>query len=219
MNMNPVRILIVDDHTLFREGVRAILKAVSDFEIVGEAATGEEAIDKVSTLKPDIILMDIQMPDINGVEATIKILKEHPEMGIIILTMLEDDDSLFSALRAGARGYVLKGADKAEMVKSIRAVANGEALFGPAIANRLTRFFKNPGRMKKQSAFPELTDREFEVLELIAKAHNNQEIAENLHISIKTVSNHISNVFNKLQVADRTEAIFKARDAGLGKSD
>ncbi|MGD8753730.1 MAG: response regulator transcription factor [Anaerolineales bacterium] len=217
--MNPVRILIVDDHTLFREGVRAILKAVSDFEIVGEAATGEEAIDKVSTLKPDIILMDIQMPDINGVEATIKILKEHPEMGIIILTMLEDDDSLFSALRAGARGYVLKGADKAEMVKSIRAVANGEALFGPAIANRLTRFFKNPGRMKKQSAFPELTDREFEVLELIAKAHNNQEIAENLHISIKTVSNHISNVFNKLQVADRTEAIFKARDAGLGKSD
>jgi DNA-binding NarL/FixJ family response regulator len=219
MNMNPVRILIVDDHTLFREGVRAILKAVSDFEIVGEAATGEEAIDKVSTLKPDIILMDIQMPDINGVEATNKILKEHPEMGIIILTMLEDDDSLFSALRAGARGYVLKGADKAEMVKSIRAVANGEALFGPAIANRLTRFFKNPGRMKKQSAFPELTDREFEVLELIAKAHNNQEIAENLHISIKTVSNHISNVFNKLQVADRTEAIFKARDAGLGKSD
>jgi DNA-binding NarL/FixJ family response regulator len=219
MNMNPVRILIVDDHTLFRDGVRAILKAVPDFEIVGEAATGEEAIGKVTTLTPDIILMDIQMPDMNGVEATQKILQEHPEMGIIILTMLEDDDSLFSALRAGARGYVLKGADKAEMVKSIRAVANGEALFGPAIANRLTRFFKNPGGTTKQSAFPELTDREFEVLELIAKAHNNQEIAENLHISIKTVSNHISNIFNKLQVADRTEAIFKARDAGLGKSD
>lgn len=217
--MNPVRILIVDDHTLFRDGVRAILKAVPDFEIVGEAATGEEAIGKVTTLTPDIILMDIQMPDMNGVEATQKILQEHPEMGIIILTMLEDDDSLFSALRAGARGYVLKGADKAEMVKSIRAVANGEALFGPAIANRLTRFFKNPGGTTKQSAFPELTDREFEVLELIAKAHNNQEIAENLHISIKTVSNHISNIFNKLQVADRTEAIFKARDAGLGKSD
>jgi len=217
--MNSVRILIVDDHTLFRDGVRAILKAVTDFEIVGEAATGEEAIDKVSTLAPDIILMDIQMPDMNGVEATKKILKEHPHMGIIILTMLEDDDSLFSALRAGARGYVLKGADKAEMVKSIRAVANGEALFGPAIANRLTRFFKNPGGMTKQSAFPELTDREFEVLELIAKALNNQEIAEVLHISIKTVSNHISNIFNKLQVADRTEAIFKARDAGLGKPE
>lgn len=217
--MNPVRILIVDDHTLFREGVRAILKAVTDFEIVGEAATGEEAIEHVSALTPDIILMDIQMPDMNGVEATQKILKTHPEIGIIILTMLEDDDSLFSALRAGARGYVLKGADKAEMVRSIRAVANGEALFGPAIAHRLTKFFNNPIGMENQSAFPELTDREFQVLELIAKAHNNQEIAEILHITIKTVSNHISNIFNKLQVSDRTEAIFKARDAGLGKSE
>jgi DNA-binding NarL/FixJ family response regulator len=211
--------LIVDDHTLFREGVRAILKAVADIEIIGEAATGEEAIDKVSALTPDIILMDIQMPDMNGVEATHKILKNHPDMGIIILTMLEDDDSLFSALRAGARGYVLKGADKAEMLKSIRAVANGEALFGPAIANRLTKFFNNPGGMAKSPAFPELTNREFEVLELIARAYNNQQIAETLHITIKTVSNHISNIFNKLQVADRTEAIFKARDAGLGKSE
>jgi DNA-binding NarL/FixJ family response regulator len=219
MNMNPVRILTVDDHTLFREGVRAILKAVPDLEIVGEAATGEEAIDKVATLTPDIILMDIQMPDMNGVEATHKILKKHPEIGIIILTMLEDDDSLFSTLQAGARGYVLKGADKAEMVRSIRAVANGEALFGPAIASRLTKFFNNSGGMVKQSAFPELTDRELEILELIAKMHNNKEIAEILHITIKTVSNHISNVFNKLQVADRTEAIFKARDAGLGKSE
>jgi DNA-binding NarL/FixJ family response regulator len=217
--MDPVRILIVDDHTLFREGVRAILKAVADIEIIGEAATGEEAIDKVSALTPDIILMDIQMPDMNGVEATHKILKNHPDMGIIILTMLEDDDSLFSALRAGARGYVLKGADKAEMLKSIRAVANGEALFGPAIANRLTKFFKNPSGMAKSPAFPELTNREFEVLELIARAYNNQQIAETLHITIKTVSNHISNIFNKLQVADRTEAIFKARDAGLGKSE
>jgi len=216
--MNPVRILIVDDHTLFRDGVRAILKAVTDFEIIGEAATGEEAIDKVLTLKPDLVLMDIQMPDMNGVEATQQILKKHPQIGIIILTMLEDDDSLFSALRAGARGYVLKGADKAEMVRSIRAVANGEALFGPAIANRLTKFFNNPAGIEKQSAFPELTDREFEVLELIAEAHNNQEIAETLHITVKTVSNHISNIFSKLQVADRTEAIFKARDAGLGKA-
>lgn len=217
--MDPVRILIVDDHTLFRDGVRAILKSVTDFEIVGEAATGDEAINKASALSPDIILMDIQMPDMNGVEATHEILKKHPGTGIIILTMLEDDDSLFSALRAGARGYVLKGADKAEMVKSIQAVANGEALFGPAIANRLTKFFNNPLEMEKQSTFPELTNREFEVLELIAKGYNNQQIAEMLHITIKTVSNHISNIFNKLQVADRTEAIFKARDAGLGKSN
>jgi DNA-binding NarL/FixJ family response regulator len=217
--MSPIRILIVDDHTLFREGVRAILKAATDFEIVGEASTGEEAIDKVSTLTPDIILMDIQMPDMNGVNATHKILEHHPQTGIIILTMLEDDDSLFSALRAGARGYVLKGADKAEMVRSIRAVANGETLFGPAIANRLTKFFRNPELNEKQSAFPELTDREFEILELIAIGRNNQEIAEALHITIKTVSNHISNIFNKLQVTDRTEAIFKARDAGLGKTN
>jgi DNA-binding NarL/FixJ family response regulator len=217
--MNTVRILMVDDHTLFRDGVREILKSVQDLEIVGEAATGEEAIEKVSTLEPNIILMDIRMPDMNGVEATREILRDHPGTGIIMLTMLEDDDSLFSALRAGARGYVLKGADKAEMVKSIREVANGGALFGPAIANRLTKFFKDPGGMAKPSTFPELTEREFEVLELIAKAYNNQEIANTLHITIKTVSNHISHIFNKLQVADRTEAIFKARDAGLGKSE
>lgn len=217
--MDPVRILIVDDHTLFRDGLRAILKAVPDFEIVGEAATGEEAIDKAMNLKPDIILMDIQMPDMNGVEATEVILQKHARTGIIMLTMLEDDNSLFSALRAGARGYVLKGADKAEMVRSIRAVANGEALFGSVIANRITQFFNNPLRNEKHSAFPELTDREFEVLELIAKEYNNQEIADFLHISIKTVSNHISNIFNKLQVTDRTKAIFKARDAGLGKFD
>jgi DNA-binding NarL/FixJ family response regulator len=210
---------MVDDHTLFRDGVREILKSVQDLEIVGEASTGEEAIEKVSALEPDIILMDIKMPDMNGVEATHKILEDHPDTGIIMLTMLEDDDSLFSALRAGARGYVLKGADKAEMVKSIRAAAHGEALFGPAIANRLTKFFNNPGGIEKSSAFPELTNREFEVLELIAKAYNNHEIAQTLHITIKTVSNHISNIFNKLQVADRTEAIFKARDAGLGKSE
>ena len=217
--MTPIRILIVDDHTLFREGVRAILKAVSDFEIVGEAATGQGAIEKVSILKPNIILMDIQMPDMNGVEATQQILETHPETGIIILTMLEDDNSLFSALRAGARGYVLKGADKVEMVRSIRSVASGEALFGPAIATRLTKFFNSPEERAGQSIFPELTERELEVLELIAKTHNNQEIAEKLNITMKTVSNHISNIFSKLQVADRTQAIFKARDAGIGNSE
>lgn len=215
--MSLIRILIVDDHTLFREGVRAILKAIADFEIVGEAATGGEAIEMVSALSPDIILMDIQMPDMNGVEATHKILDKYPQIGIIMLTMLEDDDSLFSALQVGARGYVLKGADKAEMVRSIRSVANGEALFGPAIAHRLTKFFNNP-ELEKHSAFPELTSREFEVLELVAQTYNNHEIAQMLNISIKTVSNHISNIFGKLQVSDRSQAIFRARDAGLGKS-
>lgn len=217
--MPPIRVLIVDDHTLFREGLRAILKVVSDIEIVGEAATGREAIKKVLTLSPNIILMDIQMPDMTGIDATQQILGTHPDIGIIILTMLEDDDSLFSALQAGARGYVLKGADKAEMVRSIRAIANGEALFGPAIAARLTKFFNSQDRIAEQTAFPELTERELEVLELIASTNTNHEIAKKLNITMKTVSNHISNIFNKLQVADRTQAIFKARDAGLGKSE
>ena len=159
------------------------------------------------------------MPDMNGVEATQCLLETNPNIGIIIVTMLEDDDSLFSALRAGARGYVLKGADKAEMVRSIRAVAKGEALFGPAIAVRLTKLFSSPNEKVKQSAFPDLTERELEILEPIAKTHNNHEIAEILHITIKTASNHISKIFSKLQVADRTQAIFKARDAGIGQSE
>jgi len=218
--MNPIRILIVDDHALFREGVHAILKAVPDIEIVGETGTGEEAITLASNLKPDVILMDIQMPDLNGVEATHRILQKQPEIGIIIVTMLEDDDSLFSAMRAGARGYVLKGADKAEMLKSIRAVAEGEALFGPAIATRLLSFFdKNPMPLDESlpPPFPDLTEREQEILAFIARGNTNTEIAEQLSISLKTVRNHVSNIFNKLQVTNRAQAAIRARDAGLGE--
>jgi len=219
--MKPIRILIADDHALFREGVHAILKSVPDIEIVGEAGTGQEAIKLASDLVPDLILMDIQMPDLNGVEATQRILKTQPDVGIIIVTMLEDDDSLFSAMRAGARGYVLKGADKAEMLKSIRAVVEGEALFGPAIAARLLNFFQgNRPRSKDESysiPFPELTDREREILACIARGDTNAEIAEGLSISLKTVRNHVSNIFTKLQVVNRAQAAIRARDAGLGK--
>jgi DNA-binding NarL/FixJ family response regulator len=219
--MKPIRVLIVDDHVLFREGVRAILKPVSDIEIVGEAGTGREALTLASDLKPDVILMDIQMPDLNGVEATRRILETQPDTGIIIVTMLEDDDSLFSAMRAGARGYVLKGADKAEMLKSIRAVAGGEALFGPAIADRLLHFFQDEGKHPKSESasipFPELTVRECEVLACIARGDTNPEIAEQLSISLKTVRNHVSNIFTKLQVVNRAQAAIRARDAGLGK--
>jgi DNA-binding NarL/FixJ family response regulator len=218
--MTAIRVLVVDDHTLFRDGLIAILMNVPDIEAVGEAGTGQEAVSQVEGLAPDVVLMDINMPDLNGIEATQQILAAKPNTGIIMLTMLEDNDSLFAAMCAGARGYILKGADKAEVLKTIRAVANGEALFGPAIANRLTSFFQNSGRRAHQNEvaapFPDLTDREREVLALIAQGENNQDIAQQLHISAKTVSNHISNIFNKLQVTDRAQAIVKARQAGLG---
>ncbi len=218
--MTPIRVLIVDDHTLFREGLQAIFLAVQDIEIVGEAATGREAIEQAQQLHPEVILMDIQMDDINGVEACRQILSVQPDTGIIMLTMLEDSDSLFAAISAGARGYVLKGADKAEVLKTIRAVAQGEVLFGSAIARRITGLFRNLGNVRvgdrKPSAFPDLTERESEILQLIAQGLNNQDISMRLEITAKTVSNHISNIFNKLQVADRAQAIVKARKAGLG---
>jgi len=219
--MKPIRVLIVDDHALFREGVHAILKSVPDIKVAGEAGTGQEAITLASDLMPDVILMDIQMPDLNGVEATEQILKNHPNVGVIIVTMLEDDDSLFSAMRAGARGYVLKGADKAEMLKSIRAVAGGEVLFGSAIAARLLNFFRERQKQSKNEPssipFSDLTDREREILSYIAHGDTNNEIADQLTISLKTVRNHVANIFNKLQVTNRAQAAIRARDAGLGK--
>ncbi len=212
-----IRILVVDDHTLFREGLTALLVMAPDTEVVGEASTGAAAIAQADAATPDIVLMDIMMPDMNGIEATRRILADHPQTGIIMLTMLEDDDSLFAAMCAGARGYILKGADKAEVLKTVRAVAEGQALFGAAIAGRLTRFFqRGGGRETAVSPFPGLTTREHELLTLVAQGKNNQEIADELHISLKTVSNHISNIFNKLQVADRAQAIVKAHQANVG---
>jgi DNA-binding NarL/FixJ family response regulator len=215
--MNPIRIVVVDDHKLFREGLAALLNAAPETEVVGEAGTGRDAIAQTDALTPDVVLMDIMMPDMNGVDATRRILADHPQIAIVMLTMLEDDDSLFAAMQAGARGYILKGADKAEVLRTVQAAAEGQALFGPAIAGRLTAFFQR-GRTRETAAipFPGLTEREREVLALIAQGKNNQEIAERLHISGKTVSNHISNIFNKLQVADRAQAIIKAHGAGLG---
>ncbi|WP_420643729.1 response regulator [Candidatus Leptofilum sp.] len=215
--MEPIRILIVDDHKLFREGLAALLNAAAETAVVGEAGTGQEAIDQAQTTTPDVILMDIQMPDMNGIEATRRILADQPHIGIIMLTMLEDDDSLFAAMRAGARGYILKGADKAQVLQSVTAVAEGQALFGAKIANRITTFFQRGGGETAVTPFPELTDRERELLTLIAQGHSNSDIAAGLHISSKTVSNHISNIFSKLQVTDRAQAIIKARDAGLDK--
>ncbi len=210
-----IRILLADDHTLFRDGLRALFASVSDVEVAGEAATGEEAISLAEELQPDVILMDIQMSGLNGVEATRQIVQTSPHIGVIVLTMFEDDDSVFAAMRAGARGYVLKGADQEEMLRAIRAVSHGEALFGPAIATQLTRFF-NATQTPAVSAFPDLTDREREVLQLLAQGLTNQEIAARLVITVKTVRNHLSNIFSKMQVTDRVQAIIRARDAGMG---
>jgi len=217
--MDPIRILVADDHNLFREGLIALLETAVETAVVGQAGTGTEAVTQAKETAPDVILMDIMMPEMNGIEATRKILAEQPDVGIVMLTMLEDDDSLFAAMCAGARGYILKGADKAEVLTTVQAVAEGQALFGPGVAARLTTFFQRGGVGETAVApFPDLTDRERELLGLIAQGKNNQEIATQLHISSKTVSNHISNIYNKLQVADRAQAIVKARQAGLGSS-
>ena len=222
MKQSPIRLLIVDDHTLFREGLQAIFLSVSDIEVVGEAASGEAAIQQAEHLKPPVILMDIQMGDMNGIEASKCILETLPQTKIIMLTMLEDSESLFAAMVAGARSYVLKGADKVEVLRTIRAVASGDVLFGAAIANRVADYFRNlsaasPSRRMPTTPFPELSERELEVLDLIARGFNNHEIAGKLHVTVKTVSNHISNIFSKLHVADRAQAIIRAREAGLGK--
>jgi DNA-binding NarL/FixJ family response regulator len=214
--MEPIRILIADDHPHFRDGLRALLVSDSDLEVVGEAGDGEEAISLAADLQPDVILMDLGMPRVGGIEATRRILRTSPHIAILVISMFEDEDSVFAALQAGARGYLLKGALKAEILRSIRAVVSGEAIFGPAIARRLMQYFAAPRPSAPPDAFPELTEREHEILELIARHETNPEIAKRLHLSPKTARNHVSNIFTKLQVADRAQAIIRAREAGLG---
>ena len=214
-----IRVLITDDHPPFRAGIRALLRSIEGLEVVGEAGSGDEAVTQAEALQPDVILMDLNMPGLNGIEATRQILATSPHIGILVLTMFEDDDSVWAAMQVGARGYLLKGAHKAEIVRAIRSVASGEAIFGPAIARRLTQFFAQPRSGTANAPFPELTEREREVLALIAQHRTNREIADRLVLSPKTVSNHISNIFSKLQIADRAEAIERARDAGLDRHD
>ena len=210
------RVLIADDHTLFREGMEALLDSVGDIEVVATVEDGRQAIAAAAQLQPDVILMDLQMPEVNGIEATRQIIQTSPHIGVIVVTMFEDDNSVFAAMRAGARGYILKGADQNEMLRAIRSVGRGEALFGPTIATRLMNYFTTPAEASRQ-AFPELTPREVEILELIAQGLDNPEIARRLSISSKTVRNHVSNIFNKLQVTDRVQAALRAREAGMGK--
>jgi DNA-binding NarL/FixJ family response regulator len=213
--LETLRILVAEDHPLFRKGMISLLSSVPEFEVAGEAATGEEAVARAADLQPDVVLMDLQMPKGNGIEATRRILQESPSVRILVVTLFEDDDSVFMALRAGARGYVLKDADEEETVHAIRAVGRGEAIFSPAVAERVLAYFASPHPAPPQ-LFPTLTDREREILHLIAQGHPNPAIARQLSLSTKTVGNYVSNIFTKLQVADRAQAIIRAREAGLG---
>ncbi len=215
----PISVLVADDHPVFRRGMRAILGAEPDTELVGEATDGEEAVARALELHPDVILMDLNMPNVNGIEATRRILEANPETAILMLTMFEDDKSILAAMRAGAHGYVLKGADGAETLRAIHAVANGEAIFSPTITRRLTGYFATPGGDSKASsvqAFPNLTEREHEILSLIAEGYTNTAIASRLYLSPKTVRNYVSGIFTKLEVSDRSRAIVRTREAGLG---
>ncbi len=216
MPKEPLRILIADDHPLFRSGMRALLASDLDTEVAGEATTGEEAIEMAATLQPDVILMDLQMPGVSGIEATRRILHTSPHIRILIVTMYEDDHSVFTAMRAGARGYLLKGASPDEVLRAITAVGGGEAIFSPSIATRLIDFFATLQPTALPQALPELTDREREILTLLAQGSSNSAIAKQLALSPKTVSNYVSNIFSKLQVADRAQAMLRARQAGLG---
>jgi len=215
-----IRVLVADDHPVFRRGIRAILLAEHDTELVGEATDGEEAVAMAIKLRPGVILMDLNMPNLSGIEATRSILEANPETAVLMLTMFEDDKSIFAAMRAGAHGYLLKGADGAETLRAIRAAASGEAIFSPAITRRLTEYFSTPGRgpeVTEERAFPNLTEREREVLYLMAEGYTNNAIASHLYLSPKTVRNYVSSIFTKLGVADRSQAIVLARETRLGE--
>jgi DNA-binding NarL/FixJ family response regulator len=211
-----LRVLIADDHPLFRDGLRAMFESEPDIELVGEAATGQEAVDLAGRLLPDVALMDIQMPDLDGIEATRRVIAASPKTRVLVVTMFEDDDSVLAAMRAGARGYMVKGMRSADAIRAIRAVAEGEAIFSPAIAGRLVSMLAETRQRARPDAFPELTERERQTLDLMAQGHKNAAIAERLHLSPKTVRNYVTSIFDKLELADRSQAIITAREAGLG---
>jgi len=210
-----MRVLVVDDHPLYREGLAMAFETMENVEVVGQAADGATAVQLAASLAPDVVIMDLHLPGMSGVEATRQLLADRPDTRVLVLTMLEGDSSLFAAMRAGARGYVLKGADRAEIERALRTVAAGEVVFSSGVAASVTAWFR-AGASSAQEPFPELTEREREVLDLVARGLTNAEIAARLVVSDKTVRNHVSNVFAKLHVANRSGAVARARDAGLG---
>ena len=211
-----LRIVVADDHPLYRRGLATLLDAQPGWSVVGQADTGLAAVAATAEHRPDVVVMDLHMPELDGVEATRRVITNQPTVAVLILTMFDDDDSVFTAMRAGARGYLLKGADQAEIVRAVTAIGSGEAIFGPTVAQRIVEFFAAPRPAAVSPVFPELTAREHQVLDLIAAGRSNADIAASLVLSHKTVRNHVSNIFTKLRVADRATAIVRARQAGLG---
>lgn len=216
LQIERLRIIIADDHAFYREGVKAMLNFMPAAEVVGEAMTGEEAVRLATALQPDLALMDIKMPGLNGIEATRAILHASPHIAVLVVTMFDDDESVFAAMRAGARGYLLKDARHDDLIRAVTAVSCGDAIFSPAIARRMIQYFSQSQSRMASHLFPELTEREREVLTFVAQGRSNEMIANRMSLSLKTVRNHVSNILSKLQVRDRAQAIIKARDAGLG---
>jgi DNA-binding NarL/FixJ family response regulator len=214
------RVLLADDHPTFRRGLRALFESVPGIDVVAEAADGESAVALAAELRPDVVVMDLNMPGVNGVEATRRIVAADGAgvTAVLVLSMLDEDESVFSAMRAGAHGYVVKGADTGDVLRAVESVARGDAVFGPAVASRILGYLTRPLSSRDPMLFPELSEREREVLELMARGLGNSDIARRLVVSPKTVRNHVSNIFTKLQVNDRGEAIVRARKAGLGSA-
>ena len=215
--MSDLRILVVDDHPVFRMGMVALLESIEGLAVVAQAASADDAVAAADAHPLDVVIMDLHLGESSGVDATREIARRHPDLGVLVVTMLDDDDSVFASMRAGARGYLLKGADPTEVERAVRAVANGEILLGPSVAARAVAFLAGT-RTGGGTAFPELTDREREVLDQVARGLDNLAIARRLSLAPKTVRNHLSNILTKLQVADRAQAIVRAREAGLGGS-
>jgi len=214
--VSAVRVVVADDHPMFRFGLQAALQAVPEVDVVGEAGNGAELLDVVARTRPDVVLTDLAMPGLDGVGATRRIIAAHPGTAVLVLTMHDDDEAVFAALRAGARGYLLKGADRDDVVRAVLALAAGEAVYDAAVARRIVDFFTGAQHRYVEQAFPELTPREREVLDLVAQGRGNHDVARRLALSEKTVRNHVSAILLKLQVADRAGAVARARDVGLG---